>query len=60
MSFLRAGLLEQIPISLVPVLLGEGVRLFDHGSEQRRLEKLAVINSPTRTDLRYRVARAES
>ena len=40
---LRAGLLDEIQIHLVPVLLGEGRRLFEHlGAEQRELETVAV------------------
>ena len=39
---LRAGLLDEIQIHLVPVLLGEGVRLFEHlGAEHTELEPVA-------------------
>lgn len=56
-QLIRAGLLDQIQISLMPVLLGEGLRLFEHiGSSSRRLEEIKVIDSPGRTDIRYRVA----
>jgi dihydrofolate reductase len=55
---LRAGLLDEIQIHLVPVLLGGGVRLFDHlapgGIE---LETMQVVDSPGVTHLRYRVIR---
>lgn len=57
-QLISAGLLDQIQISLMPVLLGEGLRLFEHiGSTPRRLEKMKVIDSPVRTDIRYRVVR---
>ena len=29
-QYINAGLLDEIPVDLVPVLLGKGVRLFDY------------------------------
>jgi dihydrofolate reductase len=56
-QLLNADLLDQIQISLMPVLIGEGLRLVEHiGSEKRQHEKIKVIDSPGRTDIRYRVA----
>jgi dihydrofolate reductase len=56
-QFLAAGMLDEIQIHLVPVLLGEGVRLFGRpGDERPALELIRVIDSPTVTHLRYRVA----
>jgi dihydrofolate reductase len=53
---LRAGLLDEIQIHLVPVLLGAGVRLFDHlGSDNIELETIRIVDSPGVTHLRYRV-----
>jgi dihydrofolate reductase len=55
---LRAGLLDEIQIHLVPVLLGAGVRLFDHlGPTGIGLEAVRVVDAPGVTHLRYRVAR---
>lgn len=55
-QYLRAGLLDQIQIHLVPILLGDGVRLFDNlGAEQVELETTRVIDSPGVTHLRLRV-----
>jgi dihydrofolate reductase len=55
---LRAGLLDEIQIHLVPVLLGSGVRLFDHlGTQSIDLETVRVVDSPGVTHLRYRVVR---
>jgi dihydrofolate reductase len=55
---LRAGLLDEIQIHLVPVLLGAGVRLFDHlGTENVELEAIRVVDSPGVTHLRFRVVR---
>lgn len=53
---LRAGLLDEIQIHLVPVLLGAGVRLLDHlGTENIELETIRVVDAPGVTHLRYRV-----
>jgi dihydrofolate reductase len=55
---LAAGLLDEIQIHLVPVLFGQGRRLFDHlAAGQVELEPLAVIEAPGVTHLRYRVLR---
>ena len=55
---LRAGLLDEIYIDLVPVLLGGGVRLFDHlGPEPVELECLRVIQAPGVTHLAFRVVK---
>lgn len=57
-QLLNAGLLDQIQISFRPLLLGEGLRLFDRiGSEPRQLETIKVVESPGRTDIRYRVVK---
>ena len=55
---LRAGLLDEIQIHLAPVLLGEGIRLFDHvGTEPIELESTRVIESPGVTHIRFRVVK---
>jgi dihydrofolate reductase len=55
---LRAGLIDELQIHLSPLLLGDGVRLFDHlGADQPQLEVTRVIESPTVTHIRYRVVR---
>ncbi|HEY2716352.1 MAG TPA: dihydrofolate reductase family protein [Solirubrobacterales bacterium] len=54
---LGAGLLDEIQIHLIPVLLGQGRRLFDHlAAEQIELELVELIDAPGVTHLRYRVA----
>ncbi len=57
---LRAGLLDRIHIDLVPVLLGDGVRLFDHlGAHQPvALETTRVIEAPGVTHLDFRVVKS--
>jgi dihydrofolate reductase len=53
---LKAGLLEEIGIDLVPVLLGKGVRLFEAlGIEPIHLEITDVTPDVGVTHLRYRV-----
>jgi dihydrofolate reductase len=55
---LQAGLLDEVQIHLVPVLLGGGVRLFDHlGAASTELETVRVVDSPGVTHLRYRVVK---
>lgn len=55
---IRAGALDEIRISVVPFLLGSGVRLFEHlGPDPIRLEQTRVIASEGVTHLRYRVLR---
>ena len=55
---LRAGLVDEIHIGIVPVLLGEGLRFFEPlANEQIELEKTRVFESPTRTDLWFRVVK---
>jgi len=55
---LRAGLVDEIHIGIVPVLLGEGLRFFEPlDNEQMELERTRVFESPTRTDLWFRVVK---
>ena len=53
-SLLREGLLDELEISVVPVLLGDGRRLF--GDDRLDLEITRVLEAPGVTHLRYRVA----
>jgi len=54
---LAAGVLDELQIHLVPVLLGEGRRLFEHlGADQIELEPIRVLEGEGVTHLRYRVA----
>jgi len=55
-QFLRAGLLDELQIHVVPVLLGAGTWLFD-GLERTELEQERVIASADVTHLRFRVVR---
>lgn len=53
---LRVGLADEVDIHLVPVLLGNGLRLFEHlGAAHIELEPLWVVEYPWFTSLRYRI-----
>jgi dihydrofolate reductase len=55
---LRAGLLDEIHLALVPVLLGGGVRLFEPaGTGPTDLETLYAIDAPGVTHLGFRVVK---
>ena len=53
-SLLRENLLDELEISLIPVVLGDGRRLF--GADRIELELTRVLDAPGVTHLRYRVA----
>jgi dihydrofolate reductase len=53
---LEAGLLDEILVCVAPVLLGDGVRFFDHpGGTNVRLEPVSVTPVPFVTNLWFRV-----
>ena len=54
---LTAGLLDELEIHLIPVLLGDGRRLFEHlGTGQRELERIRVLEGEDGViHIRYRV-----
>jgi dihydrofolate reductase len=55
---IQAGILDEIQIHLAPVLLGGGIRLFDHpGAEPIDLESMRVVETPAVTHLRFRVVK---
>jgi dihydrofolate reductase len=57
-QYLAAGLLDELQLSVMPLLLGGGTRLFaDDGSAIGGLELVRVIDAPGVTHLKYRVAR---
>lgn len=57
-QYLRAGLVDEVSIHLVPVLFGSGTPLFPEGEslgEHVRLERLECISTDAATHLRFRV-----
>lgn len=55
---LKAGLLDELALDLIPVLLGGGVRLFDHlDGMQLRLEVIRLVEGIGVTHLRYRIVK---
>jgi dihydrofolate reductase len=55
---LNAGLMDEIHIDVAPLLLGKGVRLFDHlDIKPIELECLRVIQAPGVTHLGYRIVK---
>jgi dihydrofolate reductase len=55
-QYLAAGLLDEMLISLVPVLLGAGARLFDNlGNARSGLEQVQVVEAPGVTHIRCRI-----
>jgi dihydrofolate reductase len=57
-QFIRAGLVDEISIHLVPVLFGSGKRMFDEiHHEHIQLEAIAVENTPPATHMRFRVVK---
>jgi dihydrofolate reductase len=52
---LRAGHVEELSISIAPVVLGGGKRLFDEFDETVSLEHMRLLQSPFATHITYRV-----
>jgi dihydrofolate reductase len=57
-QFLAADLIDEANLSVVPLMLGGGERLFDNlGDSPPRLEQTRVVEAPGVVHVRYRVAR---
>ena len=55
---LNKGLVDELQIDIAPVLVGDGLRLFEHiNAEAIELETTDVIESAGVTHLRYRVVK---
>jgi dihydrofolate reductase len=53
-QYLSAGLLDEMVISVVPILLGGGARLFDNLEEPRpKLRQVEAVEAPGVTHIRY-------
>lgn len=57
-AVLEAGALDEVLVCIAPVLLGDGVRLFEHpGGRTVRLERIHLSGVADGTNLRFRVVR---
>jgi dihydrofolate reductase len=57
-EYLKAGLLDEMHLHLIPVLLGEGIRLFEGlGSDCPELRRTGLIETPGATHLRFEVVK---
>jgi dihydrofolate reductase len=55
-QYLAAGLLDELDVSVVPLLLGGGARLFDNlGAATLELELVRVVDAPGVAHLKYRL-----
>lgn len=54
-QYLAADLVDELQLHVVPVLLGDGLRLFEGlGARRRDLERVRVVETPSATHLKYR------
>jgi dihydrofolate reductase len=54
-QYLEAGLIDEMDIHVVPVLLGNGARLFDNtGGQQTGYECVRIVHSPSVSHYKYR------
>src|SRR3979490_2760808 len=57
-QYLKAGLIDEMQIHVVPVLLGDGARLFDNlGDAEVALECTSAVEAPGVTHVTYRVVK---
>jgi hypothetical protein len=55
---MKARRLDEIQIHFIPILLGDGVRLFDHSNDNHiEPERMSVIESPGVTHFRSRIVK---
>jgi dihydrofolate reductase len=55
-QYLAPELLDELEVHIVPVVLGDGARLFDHLEDAEiRLEQVRAVEAPGVTHLKYRV-----
>jgi dihydrofolate reductase len=55
---LNAGLMDELHLDVAPLLLGKGVRLFDHlDIDPIKLERIRVVDAPGVTHIGFRVVK---
>jgi dihydrofolate reductase len=55
-QYLAAGLVDQFELHLVPVLLGDGERLFENVGDLK-VQQVRAVEAPGVTHIKYRVVR---
>jgi dihydrofolate reductase len=59
-EYLASGLLDELELHVVPLLLGDGARLFDNLEDAKvQLEQVRAVEAPGVTHLTYRVRTAD-
>jgi dihydrofolate reductase len=57
-EYLKAGLLDEMQLHLIPILLGDGIRLFeDLGPDRIELRRTSSIETPGATHFRFEVVK---
>ena len=56
-QFIKSGWLDEIQIHLIPILLGEGTRLFDQLDRSIELERIQVTEAPDVAHLGFRIVK---
>jgi dihydrofolate reductase len=57
-QYLAAGQVDELQLNVVPIVLGDGTRLFDNvAGTDVKLEPVRVVDTPDVTHLKYRVLR---
>jgi dihydrofolate reductase len=57
-QYLAAGLLDELELHVVPVVLGDGARVFDNlGDADVQLEQVRAVEAPGVAHLKYRVVK---
>jgi len=54
-QFLAAGLVDELRLTVVPILLGDGLRLFGPDSARRVAEIVGIVAAPTVTHMHLRL-----
>ncbi|HEY1544307.1 MAG TPA: dihydrofolate reductase family protein [Xanthobacteraceae bacterium] len=56
-QLLAAGLVDELRLHVVPILLGDGRRMFERNADDLPLEMIETVATPQAVHLRYRVCR---
>lgn len=59
-STLDAGLVDEITVTVIPIILGRGIPLFAGASHRHRLELIGTRSFGAAVELRYRVGKAQN